>query len=130
MTQLLLNPKILIMLTETQPQQLLDEAKKWINHLITYVDNIKELKSKFYKWAAGKSDHDVLVQIEHYHNQFHIQQINLHDLKHSIRRFIEEIKFNPDSDRTSQHQQLEEQYNFLVNELDHLKADFTEFISD
>jgi superoxide dismutase len=118
------------MITETQHQQLLDEAKNWKAHLKTYVDNINELKNKFYKWAAGKSDHDVLVQIEHYHNQFHIQQINLHDLKHSIRVHMQAVNLDPDTDRTGQHQQLEEQYIFLVNELDQLKADFTEFISD
>lgn len=118
------------MLTETQPQQLLDEAKKWIDHLITYVDNINELKNKFYKWAAGKTGHDLLVQIEHFHNQFHIQLINLHDLKHSIKHHIKEVKLYPDSDHTGQHQQVEDQYNFLINDLDLLKADFTAFIAD
>ncbi len=118
------------MLTETQHQQLLDEAKKWITHLVTYVDSINELKNKLYKWAAGKSDHDVLVQIERYHNQLHIQQINLHDLKHLIKRHMQGVKLNPDADHTGQNQQLEEQYSFLVKNLDHLEADFTEFISD
>ena len=118
------------MLTETQHQELLDEAKKWIDSLKTYVDNINELKNKFYKWAAGKSDYDVLVQIEQYHNQFHIQLINLHDLKHSIRLHMQELKLNPDADHAEKHQELEQQYHFLINELDHLKADFTAFIAD
>ena len=83
------------MLIETQHQQLLDEAKKWNDHLRTYVDSINELKNKFYKWAAGKYDRDVLVQIERFHNQFHIQQINLHDLKHSIRLHMQECKLIP-----------------------------------
>ena len=117
------------MLTETQNQQLLDEAKNWIVHLKTYVDNINELKSNFYKWAAGKSGHDVLVQIERYHNQFHIQQINLHDLKHSIRLHMQECKLNPDADHFGNHQQLEEEYDFLINNLDDLKTEFKEFIS-
>ncbi len=118
------------MLTETQPQQLLDEAKKWIEHLVTYVASINELKNKFYKWAAGKSGHDVLVQIEHFHNQFHIQLINLHDLKHSIKGHMQVVKLYADADHSSQHQQLEDQYNFLVNDLDHLQTDFIAFISD
>jgi superoxide dismutase len=117
------------MLTETQHQQLLDEAKKWKEHLKTYVDHINELKNNFYKWAAGKYDRDVLMQIERYHNQFHIQQINLHDLKHSIRLHMQECKLMPDADHTGKHQQLEEQYDFLINDLDHLKAEFKEFIS-
>ena len=118
------------MLTETQHQQLLDEAKKWKDHLKTYVDHINGLKSNFYKWAAGKSDHDVLVQIERYHNRFHIQQINLHDLKHSIRLHMQECKVNPEAEHAVKHQQLEDQYDFLINELDHLKAEFKEFISE
>jgi hypothetical protein len=118
------------MLTETQQHPLLDEAKKWIDNLVTYVSSINELKNKFYKWAAGKSDHDVLVQIEHYHNQFHIQLINLHDLKHAIRHYMQEIKLAPDGDHTTQHNQLEEQYNFLVKDLDRLKADFKAFIAE
>ena len=128
--QHLKDPKILIMLTETQHQELLHEAKKWKEHLTTYVDSINELKNKFYKWAAGKSGHDVLVQIERYHNQFHIQQINLHDLKHSIRVHMQEFKLSPDADHFGKHQQLEEQYDFLINDLDHLKADFIAFIAD
>ena len=116
------------MLVETQQQQLLEEAKRWISHLKTYIENINELKNKLYKWVPGKSDHNVLVQIERYHNQFHIQLINLHDLKHSIKLHIKELQLNPDS--TEEHQQLEEQYNFLTNDLDHLNSDFRAFISD
>ena len=118
------------MLVETQPQQLLDEAKEWVNNLVTYFNDINELKNKLYKWVPGKSDHDVLVQIEQFHNQFHIQQINLHDLKHSIKIHMQESKLNPAADHTEKHQQLEEQYNFLTKNLDHLKNDFTAFISD
>lgn len=118
------------MLTETQPQQLLVEARNWIDHLVPYVQNMNELKNVLYKWAAGKSDHDVLVQIEHFHNQFHIQLINLHDLKHSIRFHMKEVDLMPDADHTVKHQQLEEEYDFLINDLDRLKADFTAFISN
>ena len=118
------------MLTDTQNQQLLDEAKKWKEHLRTYVDSINELKNRFYKWAAGKSDRDVLVQIERFHNQFHIQQINLHDLKHSIRVHMQECRLNPDADHAGKHKQLEEQFDFLINDVDQLKANFTAFIAD
>lgn len=118
------------MLTETQPQQLLDEANTWIGNLVTYVAAINEMKSKFYKWAAGKTNHDVLIQIEHFHNQFHIQLINLHDIKHSIRLHMQEVKLNTDTDHSGKHQHLEEQYNFLIKDLDHLKAEFTAFIAE
>ncbi len=118
------------MLTETQPQQLLDEAKKWIDHLVTYVESINESKTKFYKWAAGKADHDELIQIEHFHNQFHIQLINIHDLKHAIRLHMKEVNLTTGADHSGQHQQLEEEYNFLANDLDQLKTDFTSFTAN
>lgn len=119
-----------IMLTETQQHPLLDEAKKWLDHLVTYVTGINELKNTLYKWAAGKSDHDVLIQIEHYHNQFHIQLINLHDLKHDIRQHMKEVNHMPETDQSERHQELNEQYQFLVKDLDQLKADFLAFTAE
>lgn len=117
------------MLAETQ-QQLVDEATEWISHLRTYIDDINDLKNKLYKWAANKSDHDELVLVERYHNQLHIQLINLHDLKHSIRLHIKEFKLGPGADYAEKHQELEDQYDFLIKDLDQLKTDFTAFISD
>src|SRR5687768_12016885 len=105
------------MLVATQQQQLLDEAKEWISNLISYIANINELKNQLYKWVPGKSEHDVLVQIERYHNQFHIQLINLHDIKHSIRLHIKELQLNPDANHTAKHGHLEEQYDFTIKDL-------------
>jgi len=118
------------MLTETQQQPLLIEAKQWLDHLVTYVAGINEQKNKLYKWAAGKSDHDVLVQIEHFHNQFHIQLINLHDLKHDIRQHMREVNAMPDSDQSERHLELQDQYAYLAKELDQLKAEFTAFTAE
>ena len=116
------------MLTETQPQQLLAESRNWISHLATYVEGINGLKTQFYKWAAGKTNREEMLQIEHFHNQFHIQLINLHDLKHAIRQHIREVEFAKDADHTEKHMQLEDQYNFLVKDLDNLKTEFTTFV--
>ena len=116
------------MIVETQ-QQLVDEATGWISHLRSYISDINEMKNKLYQWAAHKSNYDVLVQIEHFHNQFHIQLINLHDLKHSIRLYMNECKLLPDADRSEKQRELEDEYNFLIKDLDQLKNDFSIFIS-
>ena len=116
------------MLTETQPQQLLDEARNWIDHLVPYVQNINELKNTFYKWAAGKSDHDVLVQIEHYHNQFHIQLINIHDLKHEIKHHLKEAERHPTFGHRIPHHHMKEKLDLLENDINRLEDEFHAFI--
>jgi len=118
------------MLTATQPTQLQEEANKWVSQLLAYVDRITEMRNKFYKWAAGKTDREVLVQIEHYHNQFHIQLINIHDLKHSIKTHLKQLNLMPELDQTGPHQHLKEQFDFLVKDLDSLTAEFKGFISE
>jgi chromosome segregation ATPase len=117
------------MLTETQHQLLLEEATGWVSHLATYVEAIKEMKDRLYKCAAGKKDRDELVQIEHFHNQFHIQLINLHDLKHSIRGHMRALSLTPEANHSEKHEQLEGEYAFLIHDLDNLKAEFSGFIS-
>ncbi|MBK7434753.1 MAG: hypothetical protein IPI66_13240 [Chitinophagaceae bacterium] len=72
----------------------------------------------------------MLIQIEHYHNQFHIQLINLHDLKHDIRQHMKEVNHMPETDQSERHQELNEQYQFLVKDLDQLKADFLAFTAE
>ena len=111
------------MIAETQPQ-FVAEATEWISNLRNYIHDINEMKNKLYKWAAHKSDYDVLVQIEHYHNQFHIQLINLHDLKHSIKLYM-----RPENNNAEKQSELEDEYRFLTKELDNLKSDFAAFVS-
>lgn len=117
------------MLTATQHQELLEEAHQWIDVLKSYASSIHDLRSQLYKWAAGKTDHDTLLQIEHFHNQFHIQLINIHDLKHSIRHHIKEANLNPQFGHRIPHLRTEEAYKTLLSDLDQLKADFQQFIS-
>lgn len=118
------------MLTETQTQQLLDEAQQWLSRLVTYAADINDAKAKLYRWAAGKTQQDIRLQIEHFHNQFHIQLINLHDLKHGIRHYTQEIKHQPEADYNEKHAQLLDQYNFLTKDLYELRADFKAFTGE
>ena len=117
------------MLAESQPQ-LVGEPQERIGHLKTYIENINGLRNDLYRWAANKSDHDTLVQVERYHNQLHIQLKNLHDLKHSFKQFMNESKFMPGTDHSEKQHELEEDYSFLMRELDQLKTDFTAFIRE
>ena len=116
------------MLAETE-QQLLAEPMKRISHLRTYIETINELKNKLYKWAANKSDHDQLVQIERYHNQFHIQLINIHDLKHEVKHHIHEAERFPNIGHRIPHHFIKEKIDTLITDLEKLEHEFHQFIT-
>ena len=43
---------------------------------MTFIFQLNKMKDELYQFAPGKTDHDVQMGIEHFHNQFHIQLIN------------------------------------------------------
>ena len=116
------------MVTEAQHRALIDECNKWYDQLAQYRQKLNTLKTELYFFAPGKTDHDVLMEIEHYHNQFHIQLINIHDLKHEIRHHVVEAERHPNFGHRIPHHYLKEKLDFLLTDLDKLEGDFHTFI--
>jgi len=117
------------MVTEADHKALLDESEQWKEKLRAYRTVINDLRDKLYMHAAGKSDSDLLKEVEHYHNQFHIQLINIHDLKHAIRHHVQEADHHPNFGHRIPHHNLEQQFNVLIEDLDKLKNEFQSFLS-
>ncbi|MBL7773668.1 MAG: hypothetical protein JNM95_12465 [Chitinophagaceae bacterium] len=118
------------MVTEAQFKSLLDECQQWIDNLAQQKEKLNGLRNELYLFAPGKTDHDVQVGIEHYHNQFHIQQINIHDLKHEIRYHLAEAKHHPDFGHRIPHHNLLLKYDTLMKDLQTLDQDFHHFIKN
>ena len=116
------------MVTETQHRTLIDECKNWHDVLASYREKINDLKSALYLFAPGKTDHDVLAGIEHFHNQFHIQLINIHDLKHEIRYHVSEAERYPNFGHNVRHRYIKDKLDMLVSDLDKLEEEFLYFI--
>ena len=116
------------MLTETINRTLVDECKIWLTGLISYREKINNLKTELYFFAPGKTNHDVLEGIEHFHNQFHIQLINIHDLKHEIRHHIHEAERYPAIGHRIPHHYIKDKLDMLISDLDNLEQDFHQFI--
>ena len=116
------------MVTEAQHKSLIDECKQWYDVLASYRQKINGLKNELYYFAPGKTDHDTLLGIEHYHNQFHIQLINIHDLKHEIKHHITEAEHHPTFGHRIPHHYIKDKFDLLLSDLDKLEADFHEFI--
>ena len=69
------------MVTEELNKVIVSECQEWYSILASHSEKINKLKKELYFFAPGKTDHDVQLGIEHFHNQIHIQLINIHDLK-------------------------------------------------
>jgi len=116
------------MYTETQHRTLLEECHKWLEELVAYRTKINQLKNELYYFAPGKKDAEVMIGIEHFHNQFHIQLINIHDLKHEIRYHVYEAEKHPTFGHRIPHHYIKEKLDLLLADLDKLEEDFHAFI--
>jgi glutaredoxin-related protein len=76
-----------------------------------------------------------LEQVEHLHNQFHIQLINIHDLKQAIkahdrRMHFEKVAFNGyvNEDSMTRHEALVDEFHSLESTLLRLREEFTAYL--
>lgn len=116
------------MQAEEQHKALISECNTWYDELASYREKLNTLKTELYFFAPGKTDKEVLIGIEHYHNQFHIQLINIHDLKHEIRNYVIETEKHPNFSHKIPHHYLKEKLDLLLSDLDKLAIDFHTFI--
>jgi hypothetical protein len=84
--------------------------------------------------ARNQNDKEVLTEVEHYHNQFYIQQINIHDLKQAIKTHDRKLQLETglsenhlSSDIFTEHEQLHQQFTDLESTISELRRDFTHF---
>lgn len=117
------------MVTAADHMALLAECDQWRQHLRQLREDLIALRNELYTAAAGKTDHDYLKEVEHYHNQFHIQLINIHDLKHAIKHHIAEAEHHPNFGHKIPHHNIELQVKSLTDDIDQLKSDFRNFLS-
>jgi len=101
-----------------------------------YREEFTQLRNQLRQIARKVTLKDQLTDVDHFENQFHIQLINIHDLKHSIRNH--DLKATAEktlnngqvSDTTwAEHEQLLDDYQRLGHMLQELKAGFRNFIA-
>ncbi len=117
-----------------------------ISHLIEDCNSKREELSKFREAindsqktllgvASKRLNKDDLEDLEHYQNQFHIQLINIHDMRHELKVCQHRLKVeghleNGTSEETmEQFNQLSREYESLESALTQLRLDFDDFIS-
>ena len=120
----------------TDISQLTAECNTWREQMRAYREEITHLKNQLRQIALNVTRYEHLQDVEHYENQFHIQLINIHDLKHSIKvhdykTMMARVDNNGQVNHTTmaEHQHLFAEYQRLQSLLDELKDRFRQFIA-
>ena len=80
-------------MVQVETSQLTGECNSWRENLRQYRDEFSKDKIKLQDAASQPLSKEQLQDVEHLHNQFHIQLINIHDLKQSIKAHERKINY-------------------------------------
>lgn len=123
------------MVTTTEVGQLASECTLWIDTLRTFRNNFTNHKIVLQDIAVNQTQHDVLLEIEHLHNQFHIQLINIHDLKQAIKKHLQNIAYDRlknngliTDDILARHEYLYDEFQRLETTLQIISREFERFV--
>jgi hypothetical protein len=114
--------------------QLIEDCNVKREILASHREKINVLQKELLKFAAKSLPKEDLTDLEHYQNQFHIQLINIHDLKHDLKLFQHLLKSDthlqdsPSGETATRHQELLGQFHTLENLLRNLENDFSDFV--
>ena len=116
--------------------QLSGECGTWRETLRLYRDELTQHKTRLQQAAGQPLSKVQLQEVEHLHNQFHIQLINIHDLKQAIKLHDRKMGFDVSSNKGqlneqtfAEHENLFDQYQTLDHTLQDLRDEFNQFLS-
>lgn len=115
--------------------QLSGECSIWREALRQYREELNIDETKLREKAGKSLSKEQLRDVEHFHNQFHIQLINIHDLKQTIKVHdrkinFEKIAFNghANEDSYTRHASLHEDFEKIQQTLKDLHNEFKDFL--
>jgi hypothetical protein len=120
-------------MVQTDLSQLSAESKEWRHILNNYRQEIQEYKDLLPGMCGKPLSKEQLVQVEQYHNQFHIQLINIHDVKRAIKNHEQKTLADENhisNDVYAEHERLLHEFLTLENSLQELRRKFNHFVDD
>ena len=122
-------------MVQTDISQLSGECSTWRANLRTYREEFTQDKVRLQQAAGHTLPKDKLQDVEHLQNQFHIQLINIHDLKQAIKSHDRKINFEKaafngtaNEDSLVRHEELHDEYQSLEQTLEDLRSEFDSFL--
>ena len=121
----------------TEISQFTRECNDWKETLRSHRDELHKMQTTLQQAVNHPLSKEEQTELEHLQNQLHIQLINVHDLKHAVkkhdRKLVSEVAGNIDvqfSDNVSAyHENLYDNYQSLENTLSELRNDIAHFIT-
>jgi ABC-type phosphate transport system auxiliary subunit len=117
----------------TEVAQLSKECNAWRETLRSYKDEFSRYKLRLQDLAGRQTQRDVLLEVEHLDNQFHIQLINIHDLKQAIKVHQRQLEAqmaatgSVSDDIVAHHENLYDEFQQLEHTLQDLRREFEHF---
>jgi hypothetical protein len=115
--------------------QLSGECNTWREGLRHLRDEFSQDKIRLQQVASPTLSKDQLQDVEHLHNQFHIQLINIRDLKQAVKAHERTLTFEISSadgqlreETVADHEHLFDRYQSLDHRLQDLREEFNQFL--
>lgn len=115
------------MIAQATENTRVSDSNQWYKKLVSYREKLNELKNDLYAFSPGDKDKDALKGIDHFHNQFHIQLVNIHDLKHDLKQHRHMVSLPEGSFSPAVHVEMKKEVDFLTNYLDNLEQEYYNF---
>lgn len=110
---------------------------QWIKDLDFYKDELSILSKRLVEVVSKNNSPEVMVQAEHFQNQFTIQRNNIDELKHAIGEHnsivAQELKLHAGrtaQSRIARHEELKDQQETLQQIINDLRNEFKRFLSE
>ena len=123
-------------MVQVETSQLTAECNAWRNSLRQHREEFTQAKAKLQQAASRPLSKDQLQDVEHLHNQFHIQLINIHDLKQAIKTNDRKISYEMNvkngqlsEETVAEHENLFNEYQSLELTLQDVREEFNRFLS-
>jgi hypothetical protein len=116
--------------------QLSGECNAWREQLRQYREEFHKDEVQLRQVASQPLSKTQLQDVEHLHNQFHIQLINIHDLKQAIKIHDRKLNFEMSTlngtvkeESIAEHETLFDEYQSLQQTLRDLRNEFSDFLN-
>ena len=120
-------------MVQTDISQLNAECSEWRQVLRNYRNEFNQSQKDLQSLCRSHLSKDQLLEVEHLSNQFHIQLINIHDLKKEIKQHTQQLEYEQSGkegiseDTINRHEKLYDAFSHMEMTLLDLRTEFQNF---